>query len=419
MIADFPHSYPPTTATPVVGKPVDVQTLQDAFASVLRSYGTETTTNAMLEVIRPTSHSDDTNGDTRNQQRREQHQQIDRNDSTNIERKLLEKSEVRSSEMNADYRERTDRNETLRNDYQERVERNELRQQAVQPNISNSVISPSDAQIPSELVPGRELSSPRHNIPATADTNSPVLATNVPNGTPNIGQTNVLLPGSTIPVSLPRTSAPPVVPPQAFTVFTPSGRLGQSQKKTDEDEQEDEESVEETETKKYQPFAVFEAIQAEATRQTRHNFARQPKEPGSSQTTEKFDAKTREVEQDQSRSIKTIEELLNTSLPNVVVSKKGESNQPNQTQYLNRIAAACEVAAHYAPIRMKLNLDHLGTLTLRFFHTSDKLALRFETPSKESARFLQNNLEDLRTILSKRNVKIASIEIHETSETQS
>jgi hypothetical protein len=37
--------------------------------------------------------------------------------------------------------------------------------------------------------------------------------------------------------------------------------------------------------------------------------------------------------------------------------------------------------------------------------------LRFETPSKESEQFLRNNLDGLQTILTKRNVKIVSVEV--------
>jgi flagellar hook-length control protein FliK len=112
--------------------------------------------------------------------------------------------------------------------------------------------------------------------------------------------------------------------------------------------------------------------------------------------------------------VKTLAEFLNTSPQNISAPQKEESNQSNAEQQLNRIAAACEAAAHYAPIRIKLHLEHLGTLTLRFFYNADKLALRFETPSKESARFIQDNLDGLRTILSKRNGKIACAEIEES-----
>ena len=418
MSVDFPSSYPTNTPTSVVGKSADVQTLQEAFAAALRNYGTEngiTATDTILEVVRPASQTDNTNGDDRNQQRQEQ--QANRSDIVSVERKLLEKSEVRSNDMNVDYRERTDRNETLRSDYQGRLDRNESQQQTVQPNISNPAIPLPDAARPSESVSGREMVSSQQTIPATTVTNSQVPSANVPhnapNGMPKTGQMNVLLPGSNIPAALPRASVSPVVPPQAFTVFTPSGRLGQAHKKADGKEQEDEESVEGQESIKQHPFAVFEAIHAETMRQPRHNVARQPKEPDSPPITEKPHAKPKEVEPAHTQNVKTIAELLDMPPQNVGASPKEKPNQSSQLQYLNRIAAACEAAAQHAPIRMKLNLEHLGTLTLRFFHKSDKLALRFETPSKESAQFLRDNLDDLRTILSKRNVKITSIEILE------
>jgi len=431
MSVHFPSSHPTNTAT--AGKPVDVQTLQKAFAAALRNFGTErggSFTDTMLEVLRA-PHTNDAASDDRNQQRREHQQQADRNDFTNIDRKLLDRSEIRNSEMNAAYQDRIDRNETFRNDHRERIERSELQQSTVQasptPTTLASPVTPRvsslDITKPNELVQSRDHSPPQ-NIPAVDNANSQPLSANAPNSTPNIGLANIM-PGGNVSASMPTPIAPQVIPPQAFTIFTPSGRLGQTQKKAGDKEHEEEESLEGKETKKHQPFAEFEAIYAETIHAARQNASRQPKEPitqpelqqpGHQQVAEKPREKQgherpREVEPDQFQNVKTLEEFLNTPAQNISVQKKEKPNQPNQTQYINRIAAACEAAAYYAPIRIKINLDHLGTLTLRFFHKADKLMLRFETPSRESAKFLRDHLDGLRTILSKRNVKIADIEI--------
>jgi len=421
MSVSFTPSHPANTAS--VGKSVDVQTLQEAFAVALRNYGMErgSFTDTMLEVLRA-PHANNAAGDDQNQ-RQEHQQQADRNDFTNIDRKQLDRSEIRSSDMNSAYRDRIDRNETLRNDYRERIERSESQQSAVQTSPS-SPTTPSasslDVTRPSEPMQTREHSSPQQNVPPVVSTNNQPLSANVPSSVPNIGLANVVMSGGNVPASMPTPIAPQVVPPQAFTIFTPSGRFGQTQRKTGNKEHEEEESVEGKEPKKQKPFAEFEAIQAEATRQTRQNLSRQSKElipqPELQQVAEKPREKSRhekprEVEPDQSRNVKTLEEFLNTPAQNVSVQKRGEPDRPNQMQYLNRIAAACEAASYYAPIRIKINLDHLGTLTLRFFHKADKLMLRFETPSRESAQFLRDHLDGLRTILSKRNVKIADIEI--------
>ena len=422
MTVDF-HSPHPVNAAPAntasAGKSVDVQTLQEAFATALRNYGAErggTFTNTMLEVLRAPNTSDAASDNQ--QQRREHQQQADRNDFTNIDRKLLDKSEIRSSEMNSAYRDRLDRNETFRNDYRERIEQSEPRQPTspTPTTLASPTASSLDAARPNEPMPVRDHSPPQQNVPAIVNTNNQSPSVNAPNSTPNIGLASVLISGGNVPASMSTPIAPQVVPPQAFTIFTPSGRFGQTQKKMGDKENEEEESVEEQKPKKHQPFAIFEAIQAEATRSIQKNLSRQPKEPISQAELQRVAEKPRErprkVEPDQSRSVKTLEEFLNAPAQNVSVQKKGEPNQPSQTQYLNRIAAACEAASYYAPIRIKINLDHLGTLTLRFFHKADKLMLRFETPSKESAQFLRDHLEGLRTILSKRKVKIADVEIH-------
>jgi len=431
MSIEFSSSYP---ANPVsTGKPVDVQTLQETFAAVLRSYGIDKggmQTSTMLEVLQSASPTD--NAGDRSQQRRDDQQHANRNDFTQIDRKLLDKSEIRHGDMNSDYRDRVDRQESNRNDYQARVERSELQQSASQATVPNSTSSaslPLDNASLNELPPDRNDSRQQKNVSEIAGTNGSLHSVGVvaPNSATVNGSAGSAMPmGVNVPI-MPLSPISQVVPPQTFTIFTASGRFGQLQEKPDEKESDDEkeESVEKKPAKKKQPFAMFEAIQAEATRPTRRNHARQPQEPLAQttvrQATEKLREKPKKSEAEQPRNVqavKTLEEFLNVP-QNVVVSKKEETQQPNQTQYLHRIAAACEAAAHYAPIRIKVNLDHLGTLTLRFFYQSDKLMLRFETPSKESARLLHGHLDGLRTILSKRNVRLESVEVFLTEDANS
>ena len=428
MSVDFPPSYPVNT-TPV-SKPVDVQTLQETFAVLLRSYGIDKgglQTNTLLEILRP-AQPDNTESEDRNQPYRDRQSPVERNDLTQIDRKLQEKSEVRNSDMNDDYRNRLDRQSTLQHDYHAKIEHRELPASTIPTNTAAPVIS---ATPPPDVMKPNELSSGGNSAPPQQKEGTKPVGTNNP-----INLTETLVPKSAVintaglvtpmsmnaPVSMPASAVQQVTPPQTFTVFTPLGRFGHSQEKADdkENENEDEEPVEENfsnTTKKKQPFAAFEAIRTETTRPLHRNHSPQPKrEAELRQTTAQPHEKPKETEPEQSHSIKTpsvqtMEELMNIPVQDIAVPKKGESNQPNQIQYIHRIAAACEAAAHYAPIRMKINLDHLGTLTLRFSYKADKLALRFETPSKESAHFLRNHLDGLKAILSKRNVKIVDIAI--------
>ena len=411
MSVEFSPVYPTTTAS--ASKPTDVQTLQEVFAMALRNHGTAnggTAVNTMLEII-SAPRSEDIAGNDRNQQRREHQQQTDRNDFANNDRKLLDKSENRSSEMNSAYRDRIDRTEMSRRDYHKRIERTELPQSTVQPSTVSStpsVVLPLDVAKPNVSVIHSSHSPPQQNVPTTVGTNSPSPSVSALNSVANIGQMNVVASGGNTSASVPSPAAPPMAP-RTFTLFTPSGRFGQTQRKTDEKE-DDEEPIEGKEAPKHQPFAAFESI-----RLSRQDTSQQPRELPAKQEIRQVTAKPREkpkeVEPDQAQSIKTVEEFLNTLTQNVVASKKGEPNPSNQTQYLNRVAAAFEAISHSAPIRIKLNLDHLGTLTLRLFHRANKLTLQFETPSHESAQFLHDHLDGLQTILSKRNMKIADIEI--------
>ena len=421
MNVNFPSSYPANTVS--TGKPINVQTLQATFAAVLRSYGVESQTSTILEVIQPTSHANNPADDDHNQQRREHQQQIDRNDFTQFDRKLLDKSEIRHSEMISVYKERIEQHGTLRNDYQERIDQRELPPSTIPIKSSMPVTSSMDVAKPNELPPNRNYSPlQEQNVTEIASTNSQIssASSTVPNST--VVNDSVGLPMSmsgNVPTSMPVSAVPQIVPTQAFTLFTATGRFGQIQNTVDEKENEEdkEEQTEKKPKKKKQPFAMFEAIHTEAIRPSQRNLSRQSQKPltkTAHRVAEKFREKPREVESEQSQNIKTIktlEEFLNTSIQNVSMPKKGETDPPNQMQYLHRIAAACEAATPYAPIRMKLNLEHLGTLTLRFYFKSDKLMLRFETPTKESARFLHDHLDGLKAILSERKVQLASVEI--------
>jgi hypothetical protein len=419
MAVDFPSSYPVKPES-TASKPVDMKSLQETFAAILRSYGTErggSPMNTLLEIS-PMHNAD--NGDN-NQQRRENQQHVERNDFTKIDRKLLDKSEIRSSEMNSDYQSRSDRQEILRNDYKEKIERSDL------PLSSTRMDASPSGAFPIESLPNENHLPQQNNALGIVSTNSqplsvstvPVMNSVTPNGIVG-GQTNTVLPtGMNAPISTPTPVTPQTAPPQAFTIFTPSGRWGQSQEKVDEEENDEEKPDEKKVSKKKQsPFAFFEAIRSETARPIQQNHARQQKEPIAKaeqriveSLQKELEEKPQEIEPEQTRSVKTVEDLLRTAEQNISIQKKGESNQPDQSRYLHRIAAACEAAAIYAPIRMKINLDHLGTLALRFFYKADKLSLRFETPTGEAARFLRDHLEGLKTILSKRNVKIVDIEI--------
>ena len=433
MSVDFSPSNSVNTASGT-SKPADMQTLQETFAAILRSYGTEkggAQTNTLLEIAPlPNAGNKD-----RNQEHKEQQQQINRNDYTQIDRKQQDASEIRSSEMNSGYQERKEQQKTLQQDYKEKIEHSELLLSAARMESSPSVvsvISPTDAASPMESLPNGNRVPLQKNPPGIMSPSSQFSAASTlsaPNSGVTMGQASTGLPMNVnAPASMPSPVTPPSAPPQTFTVFTPLGRWGQPQEQSEEEENEKESDEEHLDTekpdagniskKKQHPFAVFEAIRAETARSIQPNHARKPKEPVSQTErrnvvplTEELKVKPKEREPEQARNVKTVEDLLHMAEQGVAMSKKREPNQPDESRYLHRIAAACEAAALYAPIRMKINLEHLGTLALRFFYKSEKLTLRFETPSNESAQFLREHMDGLKTILSGRSVKIADIEI--------
>ena len=447
MSVDFPSTpSPPISSAP---RPADVQTLHDTFVAVLRSFGTEKgglPTNTLLEVLRPNPSEDA--GIDRHQQRRETQQRADKNDFTQLDRQQLNRSELRDTEMDADYRNRQDRHAMLRNDYRQFSARHHAGQGGVHQSGGPAVASLLDVVIPSEPMLDA-------NLPTGNPQSMPVQQNNVP----QVSGSPISASIAASPIAASPSSATPVVQsavqmlghintstavqpsvPQTLTIFTPTGRLVQQEKPEDEDDEKEEreQAGEQSETKpakKKQPFAVLESIRAETTRPLlrhelsgREQFAAPPAMKPAPQPEYGHHARNRvgsvesvDDSHTATHSVRSLEELLNASPHNVAehnvaeqsvaVPKKGESQFPNQVQYLNRIAAACEAAAHYAPIRIKIHLDHLGTLTLRFYHKADRLALRFETPSRQSAQFLRNHFGELADILSRRNVRTMDIEM--------
>jgi len=434
MSVEFPPS--PLASPASSGKPVDVPspsppsppTLQSAFAAVLRRYAANTggmLTNTMLEILK--APVDNTH--LRNQQRQETPSHTNRTDLTQIDRKILDKSELRQHDLSTDYQRRGERQVTVRNEYHEKLDRRESSQPSG-PVASSQAATLNNQSLdqprPSEPPPSRN-DAPQQRIATEIASASPLAAgVAAPNNIANNGAAGW---GMSMPVNapaMPLAVAPQVVPPQTFTIFTPLGRWGQTQEKSDDKEDEEEKEERATDKKpgtKKTPFAIFEAIHTEITRPPQRKSVRREPQAGThvQQVAEKLRVKPRENEPDQpqntqavemavKKAVRTLDELLHTS-QHVLVQKADKAEKPDQMRYLRRIADACEAASHFAPVRIKINLDHLGTLSLRFFFQSDRLMLRFETPTKESARFLREHLAELRTIISERNVKLASVEV--------
>ena len=437
MNIDIPSSYPSSSAS--AGKPVDVQTLQQTFAAVWRTYGADKSssqTNTLLEIV---STASENSTDDRHQLRREQQQQAHRQDFSQADRKQLDQSEIRHHELASAYQDRRDRSESLRTDYQTKAERNDMRTaDRVSPINRSEAGRPSPDTIAggsrydSQEMPSNQVSSGSSGVAVAGQTSSsPLSSTPVEALPPSVSSSPAFRADSAgfstshVPISpaaVNMVSVPvPQSVPQPFTIFTPAGRLGQQEESGEEKEGNEERKEKESEEREEKPkkpkgvFAVFESIRESSatfsprtsSRRVHHDVPHDVPD-----ILQRMKSASGEPENNRPdvRPVSSLDAVLNSPGHDIAVQKKNEE-RPNQTQIINRIAAACEAAAIYAPIRIKINLDHLGTLTLRFFYKADKLSLRFETPSPESATFLRNNLDGLKTIMSKRNVKIMDIEI--------
>lgn len=93
--------------------------------------------------------------------------------------------------------------------------------------------------------------------------------------------------------------------------------------------------------------------------------------------------------------------------------------QLDRVRFLQRVAAACQSTAHQqGNLRIKVNLDRLGTLTIRSSRQGNKLAVRFETSTEAAAQLLRDHLDELKSLLDEQNVVLDQIDILRSEQAQ-
>lgn len=93
------------------------------------------------------------------------------------------------------------------------------------------------------------------------------------------------------------------------------------------------------------------------------------------------------------------------------VSESSAEEQMDRVRLIQRVASACQSGAHQnGTVRVKLNLDRLGSLTVRMTKRSDRLDVRFDAETEIAVRLLRENVDELKTFLSERNVHLDQIE---------
>jgi hypothetical protein len=208
-----------------------------------------------------------------------------------------------------------------------------------------------------------------------------------------------------------------------ITIFSATGHLKKDEetdKKKDQEDREDEEQAKRKNKKKKQPFEALTILLPEPVRLTQTQYAA-PTERQSHQQKQQPQQTLQPIISDSVRlaqdAVSTEQQTPQTQQQPVTDSPASpetllEESGTSQEHFVHRVAAACEAAIYQqSPIRMKINLEHLGTLSLRMNPKGNALSLRFEAGSSESATFIGENLDELKLLLRKRNVLLETLEI--------
>jgi hypothetical protein len=384
----------------------------EAFAAAIKAVSSKT----VLDTIQNLSQTSDKDGNDRNQQRKEHNELADRGGIALDNRKSLDKTELRTAGIDNEYANRNERRTDLRNGHQDKLDRAERTSPTVEtkitPTVSESVPTllhlegiAVDSQ--NTVVPGAGVVTLQGTISNVSPAMNPVAVS------PNVPFANLTGAVLVQPVPPPNSMLKPMPNPQTssqlVSVWTVFGRVGQV-KNTAKDEDEKEEAVEKKKEKKRQPFATFGAVLAETVPPI------QPKHRKQQQSSAELEAVTHRIEEHQNKEEErkgtTPADILKSNGQDISVSKEQPKEPPDRTQWMQRVAAACQSAANRSgTIRIKLNLDNLGSLSVKLMSKSNRLSVRFEAASEEAVAFLSESLNELKMILANRNVVLDQVEI--------
>ncbi|MDR0522797.1 MAG: hypothetical protein LBH00_13240 [Planctomycetaceae bacterium] len=435
MSIDFPKipesvSPLPLSKSAAESSVLPAQSIQQAFSAALRSRyagqsstGSESPASALLDIIaaKPQREQEPPHREKQIAENRQQlkQQQAEQTYQTQIDRKLQNQSETRKHDKEAGYERQIERPHRLEHKNGAGGTDSGQMQTAANPGKTVQIPLLNDIPIPGILTKKHVPPPQTVSLPVMPQPGSPNLSGGTSGTAVNL---SVSLPGSVPSVSAAAFSMPSAADHRIFSLFTLSGKWGPSveNKETESDDSEDEqEETENLQSIKKHPFADLTAIFTENTRPIRRLFSPDspPKPPEERKNSELQPEPAPTPNRVPSPVPNTVawESLSVSAGQNPSAAKNDTKTQEtDRQQYLQRIAAACEHAVRNAPVRMKINLDHLGTLSLRFFTKAKRLEMAFDPENEAAADFLRQNLKELQAVLAEQEVA-AKIVIEELS----
>jgi hypothetical protein len=425
----------------------------------LRSAFTEALRNAMVGRNRQSENSATKNAEEQPQkqhheQSRDWELQTQRRDFTKenkqvLDKRALDKSEIRHSDIEADYAQGIDRQTWAVRQPQPTSPPSEstlsaappvippTSLQATPPNVtplsSSPVFVPSTTPLQlSTVVPASYRVANSQQIPLNAESET----VGVPVFCPPAGNSS--------PINTVTVNALSAV--SAMTIFTITGKFGQIK---NEDKDEKRNSAYEKKKDRKTAISLFNQIAFETTQNQEQNIRslrdvqQQPDQQPESAENQNFsvqhsktDGNNTSKEPDEALTDKiSLKDFLDEKQPAKEQEEPDEAvlellrrmsgdfvqrrelsepaaKQLDRFQWIQRVTAACKSAANQnGTIRFKLNLDRLGTLTLKITSQSNRLSVRFETASDVAAQMIREDLDELKSVLAEQEIVLESVEV--------
>lgn len=401
---------------------------------------------------------------------------VSRDVSGTMMRKELDQSEIRAAQIKSEYADNFERRGEMQTEYQQKKQHSQdlLANQTSDASAwaDRSSISGQETVLNFSSLTSTTLPNPAsNNASASINTSSHAvdlssqasLVVSQAVGSESLETAGALAVAShplAFPQNIPQSGLIPnnaaTATASVLTVFSLSGKLSAEKDKIEAEKT----SGDKKKSQKKRPSssfgaAVFEAIKAAEHENWTGNYGvrgqtQEPAETNSEAVSKEIDRKAKSkgielgelfAEQNQHageqhsleierRSIQKIEDLLSATpidsvrqtdhqnqsagLPIPLTEQEQSTNidPAERIQYLRRIVAACQSAAHRSgQVRIKIDLAELGVLTLRAKSQNNRLSVSFEATSPAAVRFLEKDLPVLKNSLAERNIALGEIEI--------
>lgn len=466
------NSYQPNTSGEREVNAQGLETLRSTFAGAIFSSLSRSVsqTDTILQATEPVDSADARQERDKDDRRTRDHYE----DRDRLDRRRTDRSEFREEDLRSDYQKRLDRRERNRDDYERKTDRIDAVTAPENKSMSSTLATtvPGGAGQTGDRANRAELSLPR--IVARTDTVVASHASATGSVPPNVSNTvSAARPGINA-VSMNGNTAIPAAAAQAFqvsqgavshgqlgaasvlTIFTVSGRMEAERREIESRNA----SLDKKKDKKERLSSSFSTAVFEAFEQVRTGPALRPGEMNdhpesipiqevfsdlSGPNEEKSESESHRESGSEGFSLESFTKLetpeptqtlpestwdeepasvLTNPDPTELIRETGidaaeradlqssQDEQMDRVRLIQRVAAACQSAANQnGTVRIKLNLDRLGTLTVRITSRENKLSVHFEPTSTVAARLLRDDLESLRSTLLERDLFLESVEI--------